>query len=199
MESKLNSISYVIKSLKQLYQEEMKELESLIHNAQISVVVDNSLEPEMKHIMADVKTQYQAMADKSQQEAEHWYKSKLDDLANQARRHNDELKNVKSEISDLTRQIQRMNGDIEVLKSQRTNLENAIGTAEEQGEQAIRNTKNNIQELEKALKGPKQVMAGKVHDYQNLMNTKLALDIEIATYRKLLEGEELRLNDPTPV
>ncbi|XP_078535379.1 keratin, type II cytoskeletal 8-like [Lissotriton helveticus] len=199
MESKLDSTSDEIEYLKQLFQEEIKELQSQIHNTEITVEVDNNRELEMKHIMTDVKIQYQAMADRSQQEAEHWYKSKLDDLANQTKRHNDDLKNVKNEISDLTRQMQRVNGDIEVLKNQRTNLENAIGTAEEQGEQAIRNAKNNIQELEEALKRAKQDMAGKVREYQDLMNTKLALDIEIATYRKLLEGEETRLNGPNPM
>ncbi|XP_069472926.1 keratin, type II cytoskeletal 8-like [Ambystoma mexicanum] len=195
-ESKLDSTSDEINYLRQLFDEEIRELESQVHNAEITVELDNTRELEMKQVMEEVKQQYQAMAEKGQQEAEHWYKSKLDDIANQAQRHNEDLKNVKNEISELTRQIQRGNGEIDALKNQRTNLENAIGMAEDKGEQAMRNTKDNIQELEEALKRAKQDMAGKVREYQDLMNTKLALDIEIATYRKLLEGEETRLIGP---
>lgn len=67
-----------------------------------------------------------------------------------------------------------------------------IKEAEERGELAVKDAKLRLQELEAALLRAKQDMARQVREYQSLMNIKLALDIEIATYRKLLEGEESR-------
>ena len=78
------------------------------------------------------------------------------------------------------------------LSSQRCKLEAAIAEAEQQGEAALNDALCKLAGLEEALQKAKQDMACLLKEFQEVMSSKLGLDIEIATYRRLLEGEEHR-------
>ena len=67
-----------------------------------------------------------------------------------------------------------------------------MAEAEQQGQVALNDAKCKLAELEAALQKAKQDMACLIKEYQEVLNSKLGLDIEIATYRRLLEGEEHR-------
>ena len=81
---------------------------------------------------------------------------------------------------------------IPVSSWQCATLQAAIADAEQRGELALKDAKHKLAELEEALQKAKQDMACLLKEYQEVMNSKLGLDVEIATYRKLLEGEESR-------
>ncbi|XP_030610017.1 intermediate filament protein ON3-like [Archocentrus centrarchus] len=177
------------------YDEEIKELESRIWNETVFIDVDSKCPLEMDQIIKAVECQYANMAARARKEAEHWNQRKIESLVQTAGQREQEVRDVRREISDLLRLIQKLNGDLEAFKRKEDALMKDIDDVRKEGEDNLSKAREHITLLEEALRRARQDLASLVRDHQELLNIKLAMDIEIATYRKLLEGEEQRMND----
>ncbi|XP_068266989.1 keratin, type II cytoskeletal 5-like [Nyctibius grandis] len=194
LEAKVDALTDELSFLRALYDAELAQLSAQVSDTAVILSMDNNRDLDLSSIIAEVKAQYEDIANRSRAEAEAWYQTKFEELQATAGKHGDDLRNTKGEISELNRLIQRIRSEIENTRNQCATLQTAIGDSEERGELALKDAKAKMVDLEDALQKAKADMARQLREYQELMNVKLALDIEIATYRKLLEGEESRLS-----
>uniref|UniRef100_A0A3B3ZLE8 IF rod domain-containing protein n=1 Tax=Periophthalmus magnuspinnatus TaxID=409849 RepID=A0A3B3ZLE8_9GOBI len=162
--------------------------------------VETARRTEFESKLADAMTQlrhdHEAQLLQYREELDKTFTSKLQnaqqtvkDKTNSISATKDELENAKLRLETLSSQLQSYHNEVSVRVQE---LERTLDRERQVWQERL-------SAKEQEMLGLRSQMFSQLEDYEKLLDTKLALDMEINAYRKMLEVEEQRLQlSPSP-
>ncbi|KAM7137744.1 keratin, type I cytoskeletal 19-like [Macrochelys suwanniensis] len=189
LEMQTESLKEELAYLKKNHEEEMKALGGQT-GGQVSVEVDSAPGTDLTKILADMRDQYEVMAEKNRKDAETWFNSKTEQLNQEVAINTEQLQTSKTEITDLRRTLQGLEIELQSQLSTKAALEGTLADTENRYGAQLAQIQNLIGNIEAQLTDIRADMERQNSDYKILMDIKTRLEQEIATYRQLLEGQD---------
>ncbi|NXI69877.1 K1C19 protein, partial [Anseranas semipalmata] len=192
LELQIESLKEELAYLKKNHEEEMSALGGQIAG-QVSVEVDSAPGIDLSKILADMRDQYELMAEKNRKDAEAWFHNKTEELNREVAVNTEQLQSSKSEVTDLRRTLQGLEIELQSQLNMRAALEGTLADTEGRYGAQLAQIQDMIGSFEAQLAELRADMERQNSEYKMLMDIKTRLEQEIATYRQLLEGQEAQM------
>jgi len=191
-ENRRQTLEEELEFLKQVHDQEMKELAALAYR---DTTNENRefWKSELANAIREIQSTYDDKMDSMRGELETYYNMKVQEFRTGAAKNNMETVHAKEETKRLRSQLNDNRARLGELEARNNSLEKELADLKREFEEKIRELEIERNEYSEDCAKRTAELEAVLKELQDLMDSKLGLELEIAAYRKLLEGEENNL------
>ncbi|KAG7315364.1 hypothetical protein KOW79_021452 [Hemibagrus wyckioides] len=192
LEMQIEGLKEELIFLKKNHEEELAALRAQMASSSVNVEVDAVPQQDLSQILSEIRTQYEGIAEKNRRDMEAWYKVKFDEVNKQVKMSTETIETSRSEITDLKRTLQALQIELQSQLSLKSALEGTLVDTENRYSVQLSQLQVIINKLEVELSQMRMDIERQSNEYSVLLDVKTRLELEIAEYRRLMDGEDVK-------
>nr|P25030.2 RecName: Full=Keratin, type I cytoskeletal 20; AltName: Full=Cytokeratin-20; Short=CK-20; AltName: Full=Cytokeratin-21; Short=CK-21; AltName: Full=Keratin-20; Short=K20 [Rattus norvegicus]AAA41473.1 keratin [Rattus norvegicus] len=194
LEIQIEELNKDLALLKKEHQEEVEVLRRQLGN-NVNVEVDAAPGLNLGEIMNEMRQKYEILAQKNLQEAKEQFERQTQTLEKQVTVNIEELRGTEVQVTELRRSYQTLEIELQSQLSMKESLERTLEETKARYASQLAAIQEMLSSLEAQLMQIRSDTERQNQEYNILLDIKTRLEQEIATYRRLLEGEDIKTTE----
>ncbi|XP_015217802.2 keratin, type I cytoskeletal 19-like isoform X1 [Lepisosteus oculatus] len=191
LELQIEGLKEELVFLRKNHEEELAAVRAQMSSGSVNVEVDAAPQQDLTRVLEEMRAQYEGIAEKNRRDMEGWYKDKFDELNKQVSTSTEAIQTSRSEINELKRTLQGLEIELQTQLSLKAALEGTLSDTDARYSRQLTQLQGAINMLETELGQVRADTERQSSEYRILLDIKTRLEMEIAEYRRLLDGEDV--------